>query len=154
MKRFVLCINYEVAAVRRFPSAVFVEDALLVKIDLLLNNVFVDSHPVFCEMGNGLRRGFKYSEFALKESFRLFLNLLAQTGTAHQLAKTWADVSGLQTWKHRNCVAYLAFLCFLLLIECGKQINSPNFFLLRFVSELHLCILKFWRGSESSCSSV
>jgi hypothetical protein len=54
----VLCSNFEVTTMRRFPSAVFVKDALLVKIYLPLNNVFVESHLIFGDMGNKLRGGF------------------------------------------------------------------------------------------------
>ena len=71
---------------RRFPSAVFFKDALLIEIYFPLDNVFVEPHLLFGNVGDHL-----IGSLILGCLF----DLLAQT-------KTWTDVSCLQTWKYRD----------------------------------------------------
>lgn len=71
---------------RLFPSAVFVKDALLIEIYFPLDNVFVEPHLLFGNVGNHLIRSLILG---------CFFDLLAET-------KTWTNVSCLQNWKYRD----------------------------------------------------
>lgn len=66
---------------RRLPGAIFVQLALLVQDNLPFDNIFVNSHLFFGDMG-----------YRLMFYWRGLFNLFADSA-AHKAAETWADVS-------------------------------------------------------------